>query len=280
MTQTVNTAMKENGRRAWKGAAFVLSVLVYLAGLIYAGVRSFDLFARTVPPDLLPLAVLGILALELTALALPLALHYWTAPGPQRYAAMAFYVADLLLITANAILDAAQQAGTLLPAFMTAYGVYAVPALPVVCMVGWAIVWALDPASREADMRATVQAATQEALMGQMIEATKAIDITDAVQQAAAAAARALVGETLGRAPRGIALPEAGVPTLAPPARAGVVGGHTYNAQAPAWSATSHRPPDDSAAEHDQKVKPGPVQAAKATRNGTRKGASADGPKA
>lgn len=226
MTTTINTAMKDNGRRAWKGAAFVLSVLVYLAGLIYAGVRSFDLFARTVPADLLALATLGILAMELTALGLPLALHFWTAPGPQRTAAFAFYVLDLLLITANAILDAAHQAGEVLPGFMAAYGVYAVPALPVLAMIGWAIVWALDPASREADMRAAVEAATQESLMSQIIEATKSIDITAAVQSAAEDRARAIVGETLGRAPRRAIAPPAAGPAM--------IGGHGYNTQAPA----------------------------------------------
>ncbi len=199
---TVSSAMKENGRRALKGLAIVLSGIVYFAGLIYAGVRSYSLFARTVDPELLPLAVLGIIALEVSALALPLALHYWTAPGAQRLAALGFYILDLALIVANAVLDAAHHSGTLLPGFLNAYGVYAVPALPVVCMIGWALLWALDPASREHDMVLAVRAATHEALMAQIAKAAESVDISQAVEAAAGEAARALVGETLGNAPR------------------------------------------------------------------------------
>lgn len=223
MTTTVHSAMKDNQHKALRGVALVLGVLVYLAGLIYAGVRSYDLFARTVPPDLLPLAVLGILALELSALGLPLAVHYWTAPGVQRMAALGFYLLDLLLIVANSILDAAQRSGTVLPDFMWAYGTFAVPALPVLCMAGWALLYALDPASKERDMTMAVQAATREALMGQVIEATKGLDITSAVQDAAEKAARALVGETLGRQPA--------APRLAPPSQAPAAPVAQYAAQ-------------------------------------------------
>lgn len=202
MTTTVHTALKENSRRALKGLAVMLSVLVYIAGLVYAGVRSYDLFARTIPADLLPLALLGIIALELTALGLPIAIHYWTAPGPQRMAALGFYLLDLSLIAANAVLDAAHNAGTLLPDFMAAYGTYGVPALPIVCMVGWALVWALDPASREHDLTMAVRAATFDAMLSQVIEEAKATDISEDVRAAAAQRARAIVGETLGRARR------------------------------------------------------------------------------
>lgn len=209
MTTTVSTALKENSRRALKGLAVFLSLIVYLAGLIYAGVRSYSLFARTVDGELLPLAVLGIIALEVSALALPLAIHYWTAPGAQRLAALGFYLLDLALIVANAILDAAHHSGAAqdVPIFLNAYGVYAVPALPVVCMIGWAILWALDPASREHDMVQAVRAATHEALMAQIARAAESVDITHAVEDAAGEAARALVGETLGRAPRRIMTP-------------------------------------------------------------------------
>lgn len=200
-TTTLHTALKENGRRALRGLAVALSLIVYLAGLLYAGVRSYDLFARTIPADLLPLAVLGIIALEVTALALPLAIHYWTSPGAQRMAAIGFYVFDMALIVGNSILDAAHNSGTVLPAFMLAYGTFIVPALPVVCMVGWALVWMLDPTSREHDMTEAVRAATFDAMLSQIVEEAKAVDIAEDVRVAAAERARAIVGETLGKTP-------------------------------------------------------------------------------
>ena len=204
---TVSTAMKDNQHRAMRGLAVGLSLLVYLAGLAYAGVRSYTLFAATIDASLLPLAVLGIVALEVSAVALPLAIHFWTQPGAQRFAAMGFYLVDLALIAANAILDAAHHSGTVLPDFLTAYGVYIVPALPLLCMSGWSLVWMLDPTSRERDMRESVKAATHEALLSQIQRAVEAADITQAVESAAGEAARALVGETLGSAPRRGQLP-------------------------------------------------------------------------
>jgi hypothetical protein len=195
----ISTFLKEAPRRALRGLAVCLSVVVYLAGLIYAGVRSYSLFSRTVDPGLLPLAVLGIVALEVSALALPLAIHYWTAPGAQRLAALGFYALDLFLIVSNAVLDAAHHSGGVLPGFLQAYGVYAVPALPVVCMVGWALLWALDQASRERDMVESVRSATFDALMAQIVKETEAVDVGSQVQSAAIERARAIVAETLGR---------------------------------------------------------------------------------
>lgn len=204
---TIKTALQEHGRGALRGFAVFLSLFVYGAALVYAGVRSFDLFARTLPPDMLALALLGIVALEVTALGLPLAVHFWTAPGQQRMIAYGFYGLDLLLIVGNSILDAAQNAGTILPGFMQWYGILAVPGLPVFCMIGWALIWLTDPTTREHDMRAAVRAATREALFGRIIEETAAADITEEVQEAARLQVREIVGETLARRPRALPAP-------------------------------------------------------------------------
>ncbi len=202
MSTTISNAMKENQHRAFKLLAIALSLIVYAAGLVYAGVRSYTLFAATIDPALLPLAVLGIVALEVSAVALPLAIHFWTQPGAQRLAAMGFYGLDLVLISANAILDAAHHSGAEVTSALTTYGVYILPALPLLCMAGWSLIWLLDPASRERDMRESVKAATHEALLSQIQQAVESADITQAVESAATEAARALVGETLGNAPR------------------------------------------------------------------------------
>jgi len=198
----IKGAMQEHGRNALRGFAVTLSLIVYGAALLYAGVRSYDLFARTLPPDMIGLALLGIVALEVTALGLPLAIHFWTSPGQQRMIAFGFYGLDLALIIANSILDAAQNAGSVLPGFMQWYGVFAVPGLPVFCMIGWAMIWMTDPTTREHDMRAAVRAATREALFGRIIEETAAADITEEVHEAARSQVREIVGETIARAPR------------------------------------------------------------------------------
>ena len=204
----IKTAMQNHGRGALRGFAVALSLIVYAAALVYAGVRSYDLFARTLPADMLGLAMLGIVALEVTALALPLAIHFWTAPGQQRMIAYGFYGLDLALIIANSILDAAYNAGTILPGFMQWYGVFAVPGLPVFCMIGWALIWTTDPTTREHDMREAVKAATREALFSRIIEETAAADITAEVQASAQAQVREIVGDTLARPARQLPAPK------------------------------------------------------------------------
>ncbi|MBM4425004.1 MAG: hypothetical protein FJ030_16755 [Chloroflexi bacterium] len=202
MTTTVSTAMKENQHRAFRMLAVSLSFVVYVAGLVYAGVRSYTLFASTIDAALLPLAVVGIVALEVSAVALPLAIHFWTQPGAQRMTAIGFYVADMMLIASNAILDAAHHSGAEVSSALAAYGIYGVPALPLFCMAGWSLIWLLDASSRERDMRESVKAATHEALLSRIAEAVGNADITASVESAAQEAARALVGETLGAAPK------------------------------------------------------------------------------
>lgn len=197
---TISSSMRENGRKALRGLAVALSFVVYLAALIYAGVRSYDLFSRTLPPDMVPLALLGIIALEVTALGLPLAIHFWTEPGTQRMAAYIFYAVDLGLIIGNSVLDAAQNSGTILPEFMAGYGTFAVPGLPVLCMLGWALIWLFDPSTREHDMIAATQAAVRTSLLERIKEQVDETDIGAEVKAAAKAMTRDIVGGTLGQA--------------------------------------------------------------------------------
>lgn len=214
MTQSVSiqSSMREQRRRTFMRISLAISLFVYVACLAYAGVRSYSLFSITIDQSLILLALLGIIALEFTALGLPIAIHFWTSPGIQRIVAYIFYALDLAMIGMNAVVDAARHSGALLPEYFVAYGTFAVPALPVFCMIGWALIWVFDPASREADMIASVQSSTFESMLNSIREATDMVDITSAVKTTAEEAARALVGETLGRAPKRTA--EARVTTM------------------------------------------------------------------
>lgn len=199
---TISGNMREQGRRALGGLAVALSLLVYGAALVYAGVRSYDLFARTLPADMIAPALLGIVALEASALALPLAIHYWTEPGTQRMTAYGFYAIDLALIIGNSILDAAHNAGTILPGFMQFYGTFAVPGLPVLCMIGWALIWLFDPSTREHDMMAATQAGVRASLMEKIKTEVDNADISAQVKASARVQVAAIVGETLGSSER------------------------------------------------------------------------------
>jgi hypothetical protein len=108
---TVGDLMQEARRRAFRSLVLFLGIAAYAVALIYAGVHNYALLSRGVPPELIIFALLGLFGLEISAVALPLAVHFWTAPGLHRIAALAFYAVDALLLFGNSILDFHLNAG-------------------------------------------------------------------------------------------------------------------------------------------------------------------------
>ncbi len=191
--------MQEGQGRALKAIAYALGLIVYLGGIAYAEARAYSLFAKTIDAELLPIAIIGIVALGLTALAAPLAHHFGTAPGVQRIFLDVFYAFDIFAMAANAILDAALHNTAGLTDVLTLWKGYVLPALPLVCLVGWTMFFMLDPAHRKRDMLLAARAATEEVLTSRVIEQMKNTDLTDVVDVAARSAAAEIVGQTVGQ---------------------------------------------------------------------------------
>lgn len=192
--------MQDSQTRALKAVAYTLGIVVYLGGVAYAEARAFSLFSRTIDAELLPIAIIGIVALGLTAIAAPIAHHWGTAPGLQRLALDVFYVFDLAAMGANAVLDAALHSGSDLTTLLAFWNVYVLPALPLMCLAGWTLFFMLDPAHRKRDMILAARTATEEVLTSRVIEQMKNADLTDLVDGAARAAAQEIVGQTVGNA--------------------------------------------------------------------------------
>lgn len=190
--------MQSGTKAAWKSLALLAGVLVYVGMLLYSGVHNYSLMTRGVDPDMIVWAVLGVVALEVSAAALPIALHYWTHAPMHRIAAFVFYGVDLGLIFLNVILDFALNAGEAMPGWMAMYMFYGVPATPVLAGLGWSVLFLLDPASRELAMIENLKAATRESLAVRIAEQAKATDVSELVDQAAQEMTRALVADTLG----------------------------------------------------------------------------------
>ncbi len=194
---TIGTQMLESQSRAFKAIAYTLGILVYLGGVAYAEARAFALFSRTIDPELLPIAIVGIAALGLTAIAAPIAHHFGTAPGVQRLFLDAFYAFDIFAMATNAVLDAAQHTGNV-SVVLEFWNAYVFPALPLLCLGGWAVFFMLDPGHRKRDLIAAARAATEEVLTSRVVEQMKAADIADVVDEAARSAAREIVSQTVG----------------------------------------------------------------------------------
>lgn len=198
-TSTVGDVMQEGRNRALKTLAIGAGIVVYIGMIGYSAVHNFRLMTAGVAEDMLIWAVLGVLSLEVTALALPIALHWWCHAPLQRFAALAFYGIDLALVFINVVLDFAvvSQAETL-PGWMQIYAFYAVPATPIICGLGWSLLFLLDPSQRERATRETLAASTKEVLANRIAKAAQGAEVESMVQDAARAAAWQIVTETLG----------------------------------------------------------------------------------
>jgi hypothetical protein len=205
---TVGDLMGEARRRAFGALAIFVGLAVYAGMLVYAGVHNYSLFVRGLREDLVIFALLGLFTLELSAIGLPLAIHFWTAPGVHRVAALTFYFVDLLLLAGNAVLDFRLNAGLELTEPMRLYLDFIAPATPLVVGLMWSVLFILDPANRIRDMEIELAAAARSALAARIAEAAKAADVNAIVEEAAREMARDLVARAVGRPlPSPVAVP-------------------------------------------------------------------------
>ena len=221
---SVGNELQAGKNKALKSLAQLAGLIVYAGMIAYSAVHNWRLLSAGIDSTMVIWAAVGVIALELTALALPIALHYWTFGAMHRIAAFAFYALDLTLIFANVVLDyALVSASGQLPNWLQIYKFYALPATPVIAGLGWSLLFLLDPAQKERALTETLAAATREALAIRIAEQAKAADIGEAVDETAGILAREIVGQTLGTGTRPQRLP-------APKTPAGMV---YHNADSP-----------------------------------------------
>jgi len=196
---TVGDLMSESRRRAFKALAVFVGIAVYAGMLAYAGVHNYSLFVRGLREDLVIFALLGLFTLELSAIGLPLAIHFWTSPGVHRIAALAFYFVDLALLAGNAVLDFRLNAGLALTEPLRIYLDFIAPATPLVVGLMWSVLFILDPNNRIRDLEMELAASARTALATRIAEAAKAADVNAIVEEAAREMARELVARAVGR---------------------------------------------------------------------------------
>ena len=175
----------------------VLGIIVYVMMLLYSGVHNISLMLRGVDPQWQAVAIAGVIALEVSAAALPLALHFWTHDPMHRIAAFAFYGVDLLLIFMNVILDYSMTSGEALQQWMTIYLTYGVPATPIVSGLGWSLLFLLDPSQKERAQFEKLRSATRQTLMNKIMEEANKTDVSEQVAAYANRIAHNAIGNQL-----------------------------------------------------------------------------------
>lgn len=141
--------MNEKNRNAVKTFAIIGSILVYTAFVIYSEYHFYNLVQAFLPGGAAQLVgYLAVAVTGMTAVFLPIALHFWVRSGEQKLGGWIFYGVHFLFVAANMVLDSAANAGAELGRFFDIYGTYVLPAVTAFYAIGWIALWAFDPASQ------------------------------------------------------------------------------------------------------------------------------------
>lgn len=196
--RTVSDVMNED-KQTIKGLLILLSVVVYASAIIYAEVHGFSMLSKGVNADYLVFAMVGMIALGITAFALPAGLIFWFYGANQRLAALLFYVLDFGLLCANAAIDFAIQADGALPSWGMIYLSWVLPITPVITGVGWAIIWHFDPSVDEKVYVNRIKAAARKYVILQA--AKKAEESCEELDLSGSDLFKEIIGGVIGKVP-------------------------------------------------------------------------------
>lgn len=126
------------------------TLALWLGGAVYAGVvLLFVSFYENLMADrfeglLQVFARIGAFLVSANAIALPVALHYWTVTKWHKVAGIIFYSGDILLMSLNVLAAANVESA---PPWLEAYQTFA-PATIIFVLAGWAVLFMTDPGQR------------------------------------------------------------------------------------------------------------------------------------
>ena len=203
--ETIGDIMNKASGEGLKFWVIAVSVVVYLAGIVYAEVHGLSMLQKGVAPDMRIWATLGMIAAGITAVALPLALKVWTIEAKQRIAAYAFYLLDFGFLVFNAFTDFNTNAGQQLAPWAQSYVSYVLPSSPVIVAAGWALIWELDPSVRQKILQLTLRASMKEKMARKVADAAKGAKVTETVNAAAEREVERALTELFGAPVRPVA---------------------------------------------------------------------------
>lgn len=125
------------------GVAYVLSIVMMEA---LVGMALGDLASSPITQALIGVGILGTF---ISACLIPLAMHYWLAPGNQYRVGIFFWLADLAVLALNAATAYQLIKSMTLDGFFAMWQL-ALPFIgPAVCILGWGIVYLLDESQKD-----------------------------------------------------------------------------------------------------------------------------------
>lgn len=213
--------------------AIALAALTYALGVIYGDIMFLSVVSHAFPTGFLAgLAVAGAVATMISALVLPVALHYWFAPGPQFYVGIIFWVADILVLALNSILAYGIATGST-DAWLSMWQQVS-PATPLLAVLGWGLIFLTDSSHELRHTQIGLEADQNETYAKRLADAAKSQEVNDIIT----AGARQLAVEQAHRLTGVVIQPAAGgkmqLPAPATLAQPVSSNGHGPNPHSPA----------------------------------------------
>lgn len=129
--------------------AKVMSIIILVLGVIYCEVMYLSVVSVAFPPGLLRVfASIGAVVGGLSVLLLLLAKSYWFTEGVQLIFSYVFTGIEVLALIVNILVAFSLNDPASHPdAWIPLLNQYISPVTPVIAIVGWTIIWALDSSS-------------------------------------------------------------------------------------------------------------------------------------
>jgi hypothetical protein len=201
--------------------AIVLAAITYCGAVVYGDVMFIQTMHDVFPSGLMgTLATAGAVMTAVSAITLPIALHFWFAPGMQFIWGVIFWALDIVALGLNAILAYGIATGAADPWLLQWRAIS--PATPLLAVIGWGIAFLLDPAHKLRHAQAELEADQLDIYAEQLRQAARGDDVAEEITAGARAAARQAVGQLTGARlpqlarPAAPAQPPAEIPAPAP----------------------------------------------------------------
>ncbi len=174
--------------KALKMLAVSLAALTYAGAVLYGDIMFIQVMHVAFPSGIMgALATAGAIMTAVSAITLPIALHYWFAPGMQFVWGIIFWVVDVIALALNAMLAYAVATGQADPWMMQWQQVS--PATPLLAVIGWGIAFLLDQSHKLRHAQAELEADLIDTHAEQLRQAAKGDGVTETITAGAKAAA-------------------------------------------------------------------------------------------
>jgi len=184
--------------KALKSLAIIMASLTYAGAVLYGDIMFISVMHTAFPDGLMgTLATAGAIMTAVSAIALPIALPYWFAPGLQFIWGIIFWLLDIVARGMNAILAYAVATNKADPWVLQWQQVS--PATPLLAVIGWGLAFLLDPSHKLRHAQAELEADLIDIHADQLRQAAKSENVKEAITTGAKVAAADTAAKLTGQ---------------------------------------------------------------------------------